>query len=133
MAFISNPYGKFMETQIATTPPEKLVLMCYDGIIRFCNRAIECIHHRDIQGAHDNIIRAQAIVDELRASLSMGAGEIARNLDRLYDFAAAHLLEANIRKDAGKLREVIEIVSPLREAWAEACVRAAQPQPLRAV
>lgn len=133
MAPMENPYEQFMAAQINTTPPEKLILMCYDGIIKFSKRAIENLNQKQIESAHRNILRAQAIITELRVSLRTDVGEVARNLDQLYDFINTHLLEANLRKDPRKLREVIEIISPLREAWAEACVRAAQPQPLGAV
>ncbi len=133
VAPMDNPYEKFMAAQISTTPPEKLILMCYDGIIKFCNRAIEACNQKKIEETHRNILRAQAIITELQVSLRMDAGEVAQNLDRLYDFLQNHLVEANLKKDPQKLRDVIEITSTLREGWAEACVKAAQPQPLRAV
>ncbi len=116
-----------MSTQITTAPPEKLVLMCYDGVIKFSHRAIESMEQKKTEEAHNHILRAQAIVAELQASLRLDAGEVAQNLNRLYDFVRTHLVEANVRKDPGRLRDVIDIMSTLREGWAEACVRLAQP------
>lgn len=120
-----NPYESYKATQITTAPPEKLVLMCYDGVIRFSQRAIESMEGRRMEEAHNHILRAQAIVVELQASLRLDAGEVARNLNRIYDFVHAHLVEANVKKDPRRLRDVVEIMWTLREGWAEACLRPA--------
>lgn len=116
-----NQQAKYLEVQVATAPPEKLVLMCYDGIIRFLNQAHETLAEGDLEGGHRSIVRAQAIVAELKGSLNMELGEIPRNLARIYDFLHEHLVEANIRKDKGRVAEALRVTNELRGVWEEVC------------
>jgi flagellar protein FliS len=75
---------------------------------------------RRIETIHTALLRAQAILSELRANLDMEAGgDIAANLDRLYDYHLRRLIECNLRKDEAPLIEVEGLVRTLRDAWAE--------------
>lgn len=116
----------YLEVQVATASPAKLVLMCYDGIIRFLNTAEQALLRKDWQTSHNSILKAQAIISELKSSLRMDLGDIPQNLSRIYDFMYDHLVSANIQKDARKVNDVLRVAIELREVWAEVIRRSAE-------
>jgi len=125
MAF-ANPGARAYQTQsILTASPGQLVLLMYDGALRFMAQAragfaLPEDNPRRIETIHTALLRAQAILNELRANLDMEAGgDIAANLDRLYDYHLRRLFECNLRKDEAPLIEVETLVRTLRDAWAE--------------
>ena len=97
----------------------------YDGALRFMNQARAAFALPEdnlsrIQSINTALLRAQAVIAELRANLDLKAGgELAANLDRLYDYHLRRLQEANLRKDEAPLAEVERLVRSLREGWAE--------------
>lgn len=115
----SNAYDTYKQNSILTASPEELTLMLYNGLIKFIMLAQKAIEEKDIQKAHDNIIRAEDILHEFKASLDMQY-EISHNLALLYDYFLDRLLEANIRKDTAILDEVLRFVRELRDTWAQA-------------
>ena len=110
---------------VLTASPGQLVLMLYDGVLRFLGNARSALESpeetpRRIEIIHTNLIKAQNILAEMQASLNHEAGgDHAANLDRLYDYYMRRLLEANLRKDAGPVVEVETLVGQLRDGWAE--------------
>lgn len=128
MAVNTTPLNRYVEVQVATASPEKLVLMCLDGVVRFLSRALQALDRGDLEGAHNAIVRAEAIIAELRGSLRMEMGDIPRSLARIYDFLHQHLVEANIQKDARRVEEALRVATGLRDAWQELC-RVAPWQP----
>ncbi|HOQ06368.1 MAG TPA: flagellar export chaperone FliS [Clostridiales bacterium] len=115
----SNAYDTYKQNAIMTASPEELTLMLYNGLIKFIMIARKAIEEKDVPRAHENIIRAQDIVNEFKASLNMQY-EISHNLNMLYDYFLDRLLEANIRKDTAILDEVLRFVRELRDTWAQA-------------
>ncbi len=113
--------GRYLEVQVATARPEQLILMCFDGLLGFLRRAEEALGGGRRPEAHEAMVRAQAIVAELRASLRTDAGEVAAHLDRIYEFLQNHLVEANIRKDRQRVGEARLVTEALRDAWADLC------------
>jgi flagellar secretion chaperone FliS len=124
-------YARAYQTQsILTASPGQLVLMMYDGALRFLAQARagfdlpEEDSGRIVQ-IHTGLLRAQAIIAELQATLDYDAGgEVARNLDRLYDYHLRRLLEANVRKDEAIVIEIERLLRELRDGWAEMLGRA---------
>jgi flagellar protein FliS len=120
MALQKNPYDQYKQTQVNTASQGKLIVMLYDGIIRFLTIAIENMEPKTYDIANNNIIRAQDIITELISSLNMEkGGEIADNLLSLYIYFKKRLLEANMQKDSEILKEVIAHTQTLRDAWNE--------------
>ncbi len=117
---ISNPYQQYKKTQIDTANQGKLIVMLYDGAIKFVNIAIEAIPSKSIEKIHNNIIKAQDIINELITSLNMEVGEISEKLFSIYMYMKKRLIEANIKKDAEPLIEVRNYLIELRDAWEEA-------------
>ena len=117
-----NPYMKqYRNNQIATAPREQILLMLYDGAIRFVAQARAAIESGDRIGKLEPISRAMAIVSELSNTLDHNVGgEIAENLDALYHYMIRNLSQANLRMDAEPLKPVESILRDLRATWAEA-------------
>lgn len=121
MAAINNPYEKYKNMQIQTSTPGQLILMLYDGAIKFCKQAKKGIEEKNLMDANKYLIKIQDIVTELMISLDMkSGGEIAKNLSTLYDYMLSRLLEANMKKDIAIIDEVQKMFEDLREAWGEA-------------
>lgn len=117
----NNPYAQYQQTQIETASPERLLLMLYDGAIRFANVAKKAIEDKDFHTASTHCIKVQSILNELMITLDMKVGgEIAQNLFDLYDFMSRETVAANVGKNARRLEGVIEIFKELREAWMQA-------------
>jgi len=114
---VNNPYDHYKRMQVETASQGRLIIMLYDGALKNLRSAKKSIVHKDINGAHNFLIKAQDIIRELNATLNMNAGEIAQNLRNLYLYMLKSLVEANVAKDAAKVEEVIELLSTLKEAW----------------
>ncbi|MNL44910.1 Flagellar protein FliS [compost metagenome] len=117
----NNPYSQYQQTQVETASPERLLLMLYDGAIRFANVAMKALEDKDFSTSNTNCLKVQNILNELMVTLDMKVGgELAKNLFDLYDFMTRETVEANISKNARRLEGVIEIFKELREAWMQA-------------
>lgn len=122
---IRNPYAKqaeqYKKHQVETATPEEVLIMLYDGAIRFLLTAKKSLAAGELEKAHHNLIKAQNIVLEFMNSLDMEiGGEIAINLYRLYEYLHYRLVQANIKKDVGMIDEVLEHLRNLKATWEEA-------------
>ncbi len=118
-----NPWQSYRQVATRTASPGQLVLMLYDGVIRFLDQAKAGFQLDDPvefnTTINNNILRAQDIIRELDYSLNAEqGGELALELHRLYDYFDRVLLEANLRKDPKGINEVIQRTTVLRDAWA---------------
>src|SRR5215467_6765682 len=129
-----NAYQTYRQTQTHTAAPGELVVMLYQGAVRFVSAAIDAIENKNIEAAHQNLLRAQDIITELSESLDVErGGDLARNLASLYEFFNRQLFEANVRKDAKPARDVLSLLRELLPAWQTAARQAAPtPRPLAA-
>ncbi|HON42563.1 MAG TPA: flagellar export chaperone FliS [Bacillota bacterium] len=117
---MATPCNRYMEMQVRTAPAENLVLMLYDGALRFARQAQVDLAEGRMQDAHNNLTRAQDILGELMGSLNMDAGDIAHNLFKLYEFIQYRLTVANVKKSTEPIDDVIQLLGDLRATWAEA-------------
>lgn len=115
---VRNPYAAYANSKIMTASPAELILMLYDGAIKFCNIAIMGIEEKNIQKAHDNIIKVERIVKEFRDSLDHRY-PVSKDFDRVYEYLIRRLHEANVKKDVAILEEVLEHLRTMRETWKE--------------
>lgn len=115
---------EYKKTQVNTASQGKLIVMMYDGAVKFINNAIEFMSKNDIEKTHNNILKAQDIITELTTSLNIEAGEIAHRLFGIYMYISQKLTEANVKKDTKPLIEVKKYLMDLREAWNEASKKA---------
>lgn len=117
-----NPYANpraYQEQAILTATPGQLVVMLYDGIVRFLRQADAAFGERAIAQAHERLGRAEAIIDELQATLDMSQGEVAQNLEGIYVFWKGYLMEIRLEQDREKLGRIIAQAASMREAWAQ--------------
>ena len=119
-----NVWQSYRKVSTITAPPGQLVLMLFDGAIRFCNQALAGFDHDDPlefnQTINNNILRAQNILTELNQSLDLQqGGELARTLRQLYDYMDRRLTESNLTKTQEGLKETIMRLGTLRGAWSE--------------
>ena len=126
----TDQYKHYQATAVTQADPLKLVEMMYEGAIRFMRIAQHCISQGDMEGAHNGILRAYAIVAELMATLDFDqGGEIAARLEQCYDYVLHLLKEANIKKDAALLKQAQEMIEPLLESWRDAFTNGAGAAP----
>jgi flagellar protein FliS len=117
---VTNPYLQYQEASLETASQGKLLLMLYDGAIRFLVTAQAALTEKRWVDAHQANVRAQDIIHELTFSLNMEAGDIAQNLFRLYEYMNWRLVQANVRRDAAGVKEIEGLLRELRSGWSEA-------------
>lgn len=114
----ANPYAQYQRSKILTASPAELTLMLYEGAIKFGNIAIEAIEAKEVEKAHEHIIKVQRIIQEFRSTLNMKY-PVAQDFENVYSYLASRLVEANVKKDAEIMREVVEHLRTMRETWIE--------------
>lgn len=128
---------QYRETHLASSSPEETVLMLYDGAIRFLKEASREIAKRNIPAKIGLLEKVEKIVEYLQSCLDREhGGEIAENLQRLYDYMLVRLTEANLYNDIAKLGEIETLLGTVREGWASICdahrknqeIKEAQPE-----
>lgn len=118
---MKNAYQKYKQTSIQSASREKLLLMMYEGAIKFIKLAIQSVEQKKIAEKGTNIGRAYDIVLELNNTLDHNVGgDLARNLEQLYMFVTDQLTQANITGDAKYLRNALKIMETLYEGWQKA-------------
>ncbi len=128
----NNPWQSYRKVAVQTASPGHLVLMLYDGAIKFLERSLEGFNRQDPlefnQTINNNIVRAQAIIHELNSRLDMEQGEISENFRRLYNYFNRQLQQANIKKNKAPIEEVVGHLRGIRDSWSE-MLRQGQVQP----
>lgn len=115
-----NPYAQYRQTSIETATPTRLVVMLYDGALRFLNQAQPAMRAKNYEAQSRFINKAQAIIAHLRATLDLNAGgEVAETLSAFYVYAFDTLTLANIHDDLDRLANVIQGLREMRDAWIE--------------
>ncbi len=116
MALPQNPYAEYKNSGIFTASPGELVLKLYDGMIRYTNLAKVSIEQKEIASAHENIIKAERIIDHLLATLDRKY-EVSQEFDVLYSDLLNALIKANVNKDVELLDEILEKMRMIRDNW----------------
>jgi flagellar secretion chaperone FliS len=123
---VAPGYARAYQAQaVLTASPGQLVLMLYDGALRFLGHARSALESSEetpkrIEIINTNLIKAQNILAELQAGLNHEAGgDHAANLDRLYEYYLRRLFQANMKKNVEPVIEVEALVRQLRDGWAE--------------
>jgi flagellar protein FliS len=114
-------YDQYLQNQIFSASREQLLIMLYDGAIRFTRQAILGVEENNLGMMTYGIRRAMAIITEFSDTLNHEiGGAIAGNLDALYNFMVCELTLANLRRDVKKLRIVENLLTNLRATWVQA-------------
>ncbi len=113
---INSPYQKYQQTQLQTASPAQLLLMLYDGAIRFVRMGISGIDEKNYEKTNTNLCKAQAVINELIAALNYDY-QIAKTLFQVYEYMLHRLINANLKKDKTQADEVLSYLLELRDAW----------------
>lgn len=113
-----NGLNAYRETAVTTQNKGRLIVILYDGAIKFLRQAIADIEAEDFEAKGRNIGKALDIIYELNTILDMDAGgEVAQNLRGLYNFMCSHLTEASVKCQPQMIREVISLLEELNQSW----------------
>ncbi len=117
-----NAYMKqYQNNQVLSANPEQILIMLYDGAIRFCRQAMQAQDSGDKLVMSEKISRTMAIICEFANSLNHEVGgEIATDLDALYSFMTRELIRANLKNERQPLEVVEKLLVDLRGTWVEA-------------
>ena len=111
-------YAQYKNNKVMGASGPELTLMLYDGAIKFLNIADAAIESKDIQKAHENIIKTEHIIDYLRDTLDMKY-PVAQDFENMYSYISRRLIEANI----GKVRDIVNEINghmhAIRDNWVE--------------
>ena len=124
MRYNANPWQSYRQVATKTATPGQLVLMLFDGALRFLDKALVGFDLDDPLDSNlainNNILKAQEILRELNMSLNMEkGGEFAATMRRLYNYYDLQLSQSNLQKDPAGVELVIRLLSVIRGAWAE--------------
>ncbi|HVM19831.1 MAG TPA: flagellar export chaperone FliS [Egibacteraceae bacterium] len=117
--------NRYIRDAVSTVSPARLLTMLYDALVSDLELAEKAITERDLQAAHDRLVRAQEIVLELQSSLDLNAWDGAAGLMSLYQYMHRELVTANVRKDVKAVVAVRKTAEPLRDAWHQAAAATA--------
>ena len=115
---VNNACAQYNNNKVLTASPAELTLLLYEGAIKFCNIAMMGIEEKNIQKAHDNIKKAQAIIEELQATLNHSY-KVAEDFDNVYRYIYDLLVQANMHKDKEILERALTEIRGMRDTWKE--------------
>ncbi|MCI7107701.1 MAG: flagellar export chaperone FliS [Agathobacter sp.] len=117
-------YAAYGNSKILTASPAELTLMLYDGAIKFVNIAIAATEKKDVEKAHNNIMKAENIIIEFQSTLDHKY-PVAKDFDTVYTYLLQRLRDANLKKDKEILEEVLGHLRTMRDTWKEVMVKTA--------
>ena len=113
-------YKAYSKTDVNTSDQLTLIIMLYEGLLRFLKKAIVKVREKDIEGAHNYFTRSRDIISELMCTLhAEKGGEIGKNLRELYVYMYRRTIEANLKKDIDVAKDVYQVAKTLHEGWTE--------------
>ena len=118
---MANPYQQYKKTSVLSASKEQILLMLYEGAIKFTKLAIQATEQKKIAERGQNILRAFDIIMELNATLDHKVGgELSMQLEQLYTFMMEQYTKANIKADVGPLKSNVQILENLYDGWKQA-------------
>ena len=120
---------RYAADSIMSASPMRLLTMLYDRLLLDLDRAEKAHESKSWAVASTNLLHAQDIVTELTSSLKVDAWDGGDRLLALYNYVAGALIDANVKRDTERIRESIELLEPLRQAWHEASMQLTATQP----
>lgn len=126
-------YAAYDRTATVTTSKDKILIMLYEGAIRFLQVAEQAMQEKRIAVKGENISRVIAILNELECALDRKiGGELAENLAGLYQYMCFRLVEANAKNDSAMLNEVEGLLTGLKDAFEQAAQMTKGTLPIQA-
>lgn len=118
-------HSAYLENEVLSASPAKLVLMMYDGAINFLLNLDKLDWQKDCEKKGQLINKSLAIISELQATLKMDVKDVSEPLFALYSFMQQRLIEAHINNNRVLVEEVVTMLRGLRDSWATI----AKPEP----
>ena len=113
-------HNEYRQNEIATSSQGRLIVMMYEGALKFVALAIDGIDNQDLAKKGLYINKTHDIINELSCALDMKkGGEVAQKLESLYQYILHQLTLANIKSDREALESIVKVITPLMEAWKE--------------
>jgi len=119
MSATASKFGAYTRVDIETASQGKIIIMLFNGAIKRAEEAKRQLEKGQREGVHNNLIRAQEILGELRGALNLQAGPVAKNLDRIYEYFQYLLIQANIKKTPQPIEECVGLMTDMRDTWQE--------------
>lgn len=116
---LTNPYQAYKKQSIMTMTSGDMLTALYDGLIKNLTRALSSFEKKDYAEINQSLQKSQAILRHLQSSLDFQY-EISTNLDTLYDYFLHTTIQANVKKNADGIPEIIEMITELRDTYVEA-------------
>lgn len=116
----SNGYNVYKSNSVNYASKEQLLLMLVDGAVKFTKIGRQAIIDKDVEKAHNSLVRVQDIFVELMSTLDRNAGDWAEKLFNVYVYIKDRLFEANIKKDVAIIDEILPLIEGIRDTWNEA-------------
>ena len=120
---VNNAAEAYKKQQILTATPETLTLMLYNGCLKFIKEGSDALAEKNYEAANISLQKAQNIISEFRITLNMDY-EISHQLMPLYNYAYDRLVEGNLDNNFDAIKEATDIITELRDAWAQAMKKA---------
>ena len=114
-----NPYQQYQRQSVMTMTQGEMLTKLYDEVIKQMSGAKICLTEKDLSGVNNALQKAQRILFYLKSTLDFKY-EISGNLDALYDFFIERIVQANLKKDAAMLDEIIPMFEDLRDTFVQA-------------
>ena len=120
---VNTAADAYKRQQVMTATPEALTLMLYNGCLKFIKEGVEALAEKHYETANESLQKAHNIISEFRVTLNMDY-EISHQLLPLYNYAYDRLVEGNMKSDPTIIAEASDIMTELRDAWAQAMKKA---------
>ncbi len=118
MAINQQAYSQYNNNKVLTASPAELTLLLYEGAIKFCNVAIIGVEQKDIMKVHNNLKKAQVIIEELRATLNHKY-PVAEDFENIYKYIYNLLVRANVSKKTEDIEAALVELRGMRDTWKE--------------
>ncbi|GAA3642484.1 flagellar export chaperone FliS [Asaccharospora irregularis] len=117
--YTTNPYNAYKQNSVNTASKEQLLLMLLDGAVKYTKIAKLAIKEKNIERAHNELIRVQDIFLELMITMDKDSGDYMEELYRVYEFIKNELGQANIKKDTQIIDNILPVIEEVRDMWYE--------------
>lgn len=116
----SNGYNVYKTNSVNYASKEQLLLMLVEGAVKFTKIGRQAIIDKDIQKAHNSLVRVQDIFVELMSTLDQSAGDWAVKLFSVYGYIKDKIFQANVKKDVAIIDEILPLIENIRDTWTQA-------------
>ncbi|MEW5785218.1 MAG: flagellar export chaperone FliS [Bacillota bacterium] len=117
MAALRDPYQSYRQIQVETADQHTLLIMLYNGALRFLSQGREALEDNNFEKANRLLGRGQDILCELMGSLNPVVPEMSGRLFNIYEYMHYRLAQAIMQKEPALVNEVEQLLVSLLEAW----------------